>query len=417
MKNNQAIYSYVCLFSGAGGFTEGMLLAGNAQSRFNLVAASDIHPHAGLTHIKRFKEQIGIDYSFFVRDIRSDELITDLLGAVKEHSGRDKVDVVVGGPPCQGFSVFGLRREDDPRNDLFLPYLRIIEKLLPKYFVMENVPGLKLMYGGKTVKRIFDEVLKMGPVKYGLTGPILVNAADYGVPQLRERIIFIGHREDMSPINEIPPSHKGKRITVKEAIDDLSFLRPWQNNGSYDINYPSTTKYQKESREGRLFKKLQIRRTDNELSNHEAARHTPDVMARFAMIEHGKGLESIPRELWDAHLKTSKKWCIRLDPNSPSFTMVTLPDDFVHYRWPRILTVREIARLQSFDDTFVFYGPRASGGGGKGNKKRNKELPQYTQVGNAVPPLLAKAIGEVLLMALNRGNAVDLRNFPGYNQA
>ena len=169
--------------------------------------------------------------------------------------------------------------------------------------------------------------------------------------------------------------------------------------------------YQEKSRRGRLFSKLGIERIDNELKNHEAARHTPEVIARFAMIEPGKGLESIPKALWEAHLHSSKKWCVRLHPNLPSFTVVTLPDDFVHYEQHRILTVREMARIQSFGDTFEFLGPRSSGGGGKGNKKRNSELPQYSQVGNAVPPLLAKAIGNELLKALEySGNKNEIED-------
>jgi DNA (cytosine-5)-methyltransferase 1 len=118
------------------------------------------------------------------------------------------------------------------------------------------------------------------------------------------------------------------------------------------------------------------------------------------MIRPGEGFDSIPRDLWEKHLVSSKKWCVKLNPDKPAFTVVTLPDDFVHYEQPRILTVREMARLQSFDDTFEFLGPRASGGGGKGNKKRNTELPQYTQVGNAVPPLMARAVGNVILRNL-----------------
>lgn len=153
---------------------------------------------------------------------------------------------------------------------------------------------------------------------------------------------------------------------------------------------------------------------DYRLTNHEAAKHSPEVIARFAMIEQGQGLESIPRELWENHLFSSKKWCVRLSPDKPSFTVVTLPDDFVHYHRHRILTVREMARLQSFDDTFEFIGPRASGGGGKGNKKRNQELPQYTQVGNAIPPLMAQGIGHELLMALDQqlGKAVKIHALP-----
>jgi DNA (cytosine-5)-methyltransferase 1 len=395
-------YTFVDLFAGAGGFTEGLLLAGNETNRFRLIAASDFHQNACLTHENRFLKQLGINYSFLLEDISSISFVENLLNCVIKHSGKPTVDVVVGGPPCQGFSVFGKREEKDPRNNLFLPYLRAIQSLNPKYFVMENVPGLATMYGGKTVQRIYDEVLSLRPIRYGVNGPIQVNAADFGVPQLRERILFIGHREDMPPIKEINLDYYKRHITVKEAIGDLAFLRTWETAKAYNNDYFTSCEYQEESRRGRLFQKLGIERIDYELKNHEAARHTPEVIARFAMIEPGKGLESIPKALWEAHLHSSKKWCVRLHPDLPSFTVVTLPDDFVHYEQHRILTVREMARLQSFDDTYEFLGPRASGGGGKGNKKRNSELPQYSQVGNAVPPLLAKAIGNQLLKALEQ---------------
>lgn len=394
-------YTFVDLFSGAGGFTEGLLLAGDGQACFQLVAASDIHRNARLTHQNRFKHQLGLDYSFLEQDIRSENFLEHLTHLIEEKTGNVHVDVVVGGPPCQGFSVFGLRNEEDPRNNLFLHYLRVIEALQPKYFVMENVPGLELMYQGKVVKRIREEVEKIGPIRYEIEGPIRINAADFGVPQLRERILFFGHREDVPPVTQVGPTHHGPYITVREAIGDLAFLNAWESVNEYDSNSKPAHSFQIESRKGRLFERLGIERKDPFLKGHEAAKHSPDVIARFAMIEPGKGFDSIPRELWDKHLESSKKWCVRLDPDKPSFTIVTLPDDFVHYQRHRILTVREMARLQSFDDTFEFLGPRASGGGGKGNKKRNKELPQYTQVGNAVPPLMAKGIGTTLLQHLN----------------
>ncbi|MEH1935375.1 MAG: DNA cytosine methyltransferase [Nostoc sp.] len=406
-------YTFLDLFAGAGGFTEGLLLASHGTSQFKLVAASDVHPNSHLTHEQRFRKQLGIDYSFLLEDIRSEFFIENLTNLILKHTGKTSVDVVVGGPPCQGFSLFGKRNEGDPRNDLFLSYLRVIQIINPKYFVMENVPGLAAMYGGKTVQRIYEEVSSLKPIKYSVHGPVQINAANFGVPQLRERILFIGCREDMPPIKNISPSFTERYITVKEAIGDLAFLRTWETTGSYEINYPPTCKYQEESRLGRLFLKLGIERIDNELKNHEAAKHTPEVIARFAMIEQGKGLDSIPKALWEAHLHSSKKWCVRLHPDLPSFTVVTLPDDFVHYERHRILTVREMARLQSFDDTFEFLGPRASGGGGKGNKKRNSELPQYSLVGNAVPPLLAKGIGNELLKALDkscRNNEIENSN-------
>jgi DNA (cytosine-5)-methyltransferase 1 len=265
---------------------------------------------------------------------------------------------------------------------------------------MENVPGLATMYGGKVVEEIHRQVRAMNPTKYEIVGPIYINAADFGVPQSRERVIFIGSREDVPKINSLRVKPAGRRITVSQSIDDLSFLNPWEKATAYSDQHAPATKYQKESREGRLYKKYGIKPTGI-LTSHEAAKHTPDVIARFAMIRPGQGFDSIPGELWTKHLRSDKKWCIRLHPDQPSNTVVTLPDDFVHHLKPRIPTAREMARLQSFDDTFEFLGPRTTGGGGKGNKRRTKDLPQYTQIGNAVPPLMAAGIANTVLMALS----------------
>jgi len=393
-------YTFVDLFCGAGGFTEGLLLAGGSEERFRLLLGSDIHANARDTYQHRFGEQLGIAHRFLREDIRKPGFSANLTAELNQIRNCPDVDVVVGGPPCQGFSVFGARNQDDPRNDLFKLYLKTISVLSPKYFVMENVPGLKMMYGGNTVREIHKLVSRMKKPFYRLVGPIPVNAADYGVPQLRERIIFIGARSDMPLIEDLPFKANSRRNTVQDALSDLAFLRAWQKCDGYDESYPANTEYQVQSRKGRLFEKYGLRK-DNKLTNHDSARHTPEIIARFAMIPPGSGTEAIPKSLWERHLQTDKKWCVRLRGDKPSYTITTLPDDLVHYSQHRILTVRECARLQSFDDTFVFLGPRSSGGGGKGNKKRNGELPQYSQVGNAVPPLLAAGIGEVLLKALD----------------
>lgn len=399
-----AIFTFVDLFCGAGGFTEGFLLASSRAAAPKLVAASDSSPMVRLTYEGRFRDQLGINFGYVERDVRDPSFITDLVTEVERVAGIAKVDVVCGGPPCQGFSVFGARNRTDPRNDLFFPYLQAIERLEPKYFILENVPGLVKMYGGRAVESIREAVQAMGPAKYTLVGPLTLTAADYGVPQVRERIMFFGCREDMPVLDRVPPKvHSSDWVTVGDALGDLAFLRPWEKASHYAIEYPPATAYQVESRRGRLFETMEIPRTDVLLHNHEAARHTPDVIARFSMLQQGKGLESVPRELWDKHLRTAKKWCVRLDASRPSYTVVTLPDDLVHPSQPRILTVRELARLQSFDDTHVFRGPRATGGGGAGNKLRAVEVPQYSQVGNAVPPMMAKAVAEVVLSGLLAG--------------
>lgn len=394
-------FTLVDLFCGAGGFTEGFLLAGNDVAKYSLVAASDSSSMARQTYEGRFRDQLQLDFEFLLQDARAPSFPSELNTAVKERIGSRGIDVVCGGPPCQGFSVFGARNENDPRNDLPLAYFKAIELLKPAYFVMENVPGIVQMYEGRMLSRLRESVASLSDGEYELVGPLMLNAADYGVPQTRERVVFIGCRSDMPRVDEIPPLlDSTRRVSAGEAIGDLAFLRPWESAETYSEEYPAQTRFQEESRRGRLFNELGIERSDVSLTNHEAARHTPEVIARFSLIRPGEGLESLPSLLWKKHLSTRKKWCVRLDPSKPSYTVVTLPDDLVHPSQPRILTVRELARLQSFDDTFVFRGPRATGGGGAGNKLRSIQVPQYSQVGNAVPPLMAKAIAEQLLGAL-----------------
>jgi DNA (cytosine-5)-methyltransferase 1 len=395
-------YSFVDLFCGAGGFTEGMLQATHPDGHcLRPLAAMDINSTTVDTYEARFASQLGLPVQTLVADIR-DQLFQDWLEQVLLPTlGGRELDLVCGGPPCQGFSVFGARNKDDARNDLVLRYLSTIEQLKPKYFVMENVPGLAHMYGGTTVEKLYAAVEAMKSTKYRLCGPIFVNAADYGVPQTRERLLFIGSRHDVPEVSSLAgvPTVR-RRITVGEAISDLAFLRPWEETVNYDPEFRASSAYQRDSRRGRNPLLTRGRRNPGILANHQAAKHSPEVLARFSVMSPGHGLESVPRALWDQHLKTAKKWCVKLSYDAPSYTVVTLPDDFVHPVQPRILTVREMARLQSFDDTYVFYGPRATGGGGKGNKLRTVQVPQYSQVGNAVPPLLAKAVGTQLLRFL-----------------
>lgn len=375
------------------------MLAEHPDAHLSPVAASDVNETALATYEYRFRQQLGLDMGFHCRDIRDDRLIYDLRDSLSRR-GIEEVDVVCGGPPCQGFALFGARRPTDPRNDLFRQYLKAVQDLSPAYFVMENVPGFVKMYGGRTVDRMFEAVEQLDPPGYSLAGPFQVNAASYGVPQLRERILFIGSRSDVSPLTTPPAKGRKAYVSASQAINDLAFLRPWEDAEDYHPDWEAETPYQEESRNGRLFARLGIPDVKHHLTNHQAARHSPEVLARFSLIRPGEGLESIPKAAWNRYLSTRKRWCVKLSRTEPSNTVVTLPDDLVHYSQPRILTVREAARLQSFDDTFAFQGPRATGGGGAGNKKRNQEVPQYTQVGNAVPPLMAKAIGEQLLSAL-----------------
>ena len=280
----------------------------------------------------------------------------------------------------------------------------------------------------------FNKILDKARL-YRVDRPIVVLSANYGVPQNRERVLFIGCRNDQKLITEIPATvSKGERVTVYEAISDLDFIgngetsteygkakknktldslvRPRALTGALDSDEEMRPFYEW-SRMGRLghrftfdCKPFYVRNEDelkndlyhveHELFNHQTSYQSADVKRRLEIIaKHGDYDEACKEELKKENLESNKRNYTVLDPKGQSPTVVTMPDDFIHYSQYRAMTVREMARLQSFDDTFVFQGKRQTGG-----DKRKSEIPQYTLVGNAVPPLMARAIGNTILEAI-----------------
>lgn len=394
------------IFCGAGGMSEGFIQAG-----FNVKYATDINSIAKLTYMNRHK-QLGYETKFACMDIKD----FSKKGFLKNFLGNDEIDVICGGPPCQGFSLAGKRDKNDPRNMLFKSYMKVINNVKPKYFVMENVEGIlsmkfdeyvgikKNIYENETVGKILiNEFWQIG---YYVEYKIL-NACNYGVPQNRKRVFFLGHRirkyrggkyKDIVKNPNFPKTNMDIKITVKEAISDLPVL----NNGGKSIMYNSDknllTKYQIESINGRTLDKTGKAISAKVIHNHEAAKHSDRIIKRFSLINQGEDLLKLRKKLsedeWEKY-KTKKTRCKRIDENKPAPTILTLPDDLIHYNQDRIMSVRELARLQSFDDSFEFLGGRTTGG-----NRRKKDLPQYTQVGNAVPPLLAKAVALEIRKAL-----------------
>jgi DNA (cytosine-5)-methyltransferase 1 len=328
---------------------------------------------------------------------------------------RGKVDLIAGGPPCQGFSLAGRRKKDDPRNTLFRHYVTVVDAVRPKFLLLENVRGIDVEFGKKAKGR------KRGPgrppipfsqkIKRKLEGlgykvyPQLVKAAEFGVPQLRPRYIMIavdgsGLEEsgELNPFREIDSircaflQSKGfspdERISVKEALSDLetdgsTLIECVDSAGFQQIAYTAPrTVYQ------RLLHGSLNGTAPNSL---RLAKHQDEIRKRFATIlktcRRGVQLSKKDRE----RLGISKHCTVPLDPSKPSHTLTTLPDDILHYSEPRILNVREYARLQSFPDWFEFKGKYTTGG-----DRRVRECPRYTQVGNAVPPFLAECLGRLI---------------------
>lgn len=512
------------LFCGAGGFSEGILQAG-----FDIVFSSDKSPMVKETYTNRHK-QLGIiegkDTHFELADIKdltADSIFEKINSLRYEENFEFKsIDAIFGGPPCQGFSRLGKRDSSDPRNMLFHEYLRLIKDIRPKYVVMENVTGIldmqMLDFPSVTENSYLGQHLvpyilrnELEHLGYTVLDMEVLNAAEFGVPQQRNRAIFLAYRNDVEPISY--PQKLGKKVNVHDAFGDLY------------PEYQYSTEFSKNSSVGRTPSKLTgkpIKR--NEITNMEVSKHDIAVVERFSLYKSGENrrkaldrlrsegidlLSQVPDLFYetlfqvnsDHNIKIIKlalekyeinkeidftdRWLnatnkqlsliyklskddnnqskfksavqglsrrvhldfsqtvellqttkgllnkeitkeefqekllqgdideatadailtkkgirSRLNLSGVSPTIVTLPDDYIHPYFNRILTVREMARLQSFDDSFEFLGKRTTGG-----SKRALETPQFTQVGNAVPPLLAAAVAKEVMKAVNKTNS------------
>jgi len=361
------IYRVLDLFAGAGGLSLGFEMAG-----FEIAGAVDNMIEACHTFQRNHPGTIVLNKD--IRNLRAEE-VKKLIG---------KVDIVLGGPPCQGLSLAGKRIVEDPRNELFLDFVRFVEYFKPNVFVMENVPGLLSMNNGAINKAILESFSDVG-YHFDNSNPILLTAADYGVPQLRQRLFYIGVKEHVNLVNFLPerthfPLDKPEKprlldigevpyVTVEAAIGDLPPLASGEGSEEMDYIMDPFTEYQE-----------MIRSNSLKIYNHVASNHTEKMIE---MIKLAKPGESVDPKYTD-----SKRW----DKDKPAFTVKALGAGggstnrrAFHYRDNRASTVRENARVQSFPDTYIFWGPKTS---------------QMTQTGNAVPPLLGKAIAQSIKRCL-----------------
>jgi DNA (cytosine-5)-methyltransferase 1 len=616
--------TFVDLFAGAGGFSEGFLQAEHGNRYYDFLLASDINENCELTHIARYNYQLGMDAEFLRQDITEPDFLDNLLQKLKSQ----QVDVVCGGPPCQSFSLAGKRKKFDKKDDLFAHYLNVIRVLRPKYFVMENVKGILTKEGGKIKEMILQEIKSIVDLKefhqliyflaklrkaekekaftldcynlrmqfesanekelenlrenyiqiienkfrlltpkiadyktsktdvnintirhgfnllkrskelayvrkkvilekahsdldndffaekfdsfltsiesdsiieqihqafnnlkpakafqneiaeiivaleiynysfeeciqglqpfvkalkaetefeeilshirlYNIDQPFVALASNYGVPQNRERVLFIGCRKDQKLVKVVPPTVSEKeKVTVFEALYDLDFVGNDEEKFDYEIvdlkaKYNGSTlkmqtllkkrtidgkpeekkglTYAEWSKKGRLngrftnaknpFYVRNFEELENTLShivaplhNHKTSKQNDDVIKRLDVILNTGDYDLAKRELKKIGLDSEKRNYNVLKADAQSPTVMTIADDYIHYSNPRALTVREMARLQSFDDSFVFQGKRSTGG-----NKRKFEVPQFTLVGNAVPPLMARAVALEIL--------------------
>lgn len=329
-KSDRNGYKFIDLFSGAGGLSCGLVMAG-----FTPVASVEIMPEAVETYKYNFVNKKGFNEKVETRDIRTQTVKEELYKII----GNQHIDLIVGGFPCQGFSMAGNRVVSDPRNSLYLEMLEIVKKVKPDYVVMENVEGLRTMLDGKVETQIINDYKEIG---YEINVTTL-NAADYGVAQQRKRVIFIGNRIGNKNYHPKPLYEPNNYKTLGSAI----------------------------------YKFMNI--DEDKSINHVFTRHTEDMKKRLANVPEGSSLfknysDSWKKSPWDKPSCTIKE-------NHGAVN--------IHPKLPRVLTAREIAAIQSFPDDFIFQGAKKW---------------QIVQIGNAVPPLLGKAIGLSVEKGLNEKN-------------
>lgn len=280
--------------------------------------------------------------------------------------GDQKIDVIIGGPPCQGMSISGLRKLDDPRNKLYLSYIRLVEEIKPEAVVIENVPGLVSLFDGQIKDSIIEKFENMG---YKIQYKIMC-ASDYGVPQNRRRVVFVGVKNG----DYVYPENIEKLVTCKMALSDLPPLV--DDIGSAEMDY-----YEAPSND---YQKL-MRYDSNHVYNHIAARHSERVKEIISYVPAGGNYKNLPEKYRNTR-NFHVAWT-RFPEDKPAPTIDTGHRHHFHYKYNRVPTVRECARLQSFPDRFVFLGNKTE---------------QFRQVGNAVPPIMAKAIAEQLIKSLEK---------------
>ncbi|RDC57573.1 DNA (cytosine-5-)-methyltransferase [Pedobacter chinensis] len=326
MKNG---LKYVDLFSGAGGFSLGFDKMG-----FQNLFSVDIE--------KSFCETY--QYNFSGHQLIQKDICALSDAEIKYYQENNEVDVVIGGPPCQGFSIagnIGRKFADDPRNRLFKEFVRVVKIIEPKFFVMENVARLYNHNGGATRKEIIKDFEDLG---YTVDCKIL-NSADYGVPQIRKRVIFIGAKNTKKII--FPSKEVEKYISVKEAL----------------AHYPKL-----------------ISGEESTVHNHVAMSHSPQMLTKMSYVTDGGDRNEIPASIRPKSGDVRKY--IRYKSDLPSVCVTGDMRKIFHYEQNRALTVRELAKLQSFPDDFVFKGTKIS---------------QQQQVGNSVPPKMAEAIAGAII--------------------
>lgn len=373
------------LFAGCGGLSKGFEMAG-----FEIPGFVEFWDPAIKTHKRNFPNSILLG-----KDIT--EISNDDIKDIQNKIG--KIDGIVGGPPCQGFSTIGKRDKNDPRNSLFKDFLRFVDVLEPKFFLMENVRGIlstKTQENEFVIEIIINEFEKLG---YKADFKLL-NAADYGVPQMRNRVFVFGSKKGVINTPK-QTNNKTNYITLEDAISNLPSLN-MENLGNEEVKIKLDV--------NNAYQEIIQRNSNGVLYNHIIKKPNELDVERYQYIPEGRYMRSItpgglkndifPDErLYMSEGETAQQKLCRLDRNKPSWTVLTdwyTMRQKAHYSQPRPFSIREVARIQSFQDSFIFEGDKISD--------------FYTQIGNAVPPLLAYSLAKEIKMFFSDSNYISGNN-------
>lgn len=358
------MYNVIDLFCGAGGLSLGFKQAG-----YNVLCGVDNDEPSLKTYEHNMDGALALNEDLYDEESSIKDIENNLNGK--------NVDVIIAGPPCQGFSLTGCRNLNDTRNKLYLAVVHAVEYFKPTAFLIENVPGMATLYKGKVKEQILTTFEELGYATSVTQKPLL--ATDYGVPQNRRRMFFVGFRKDLGyDYFEFPkPLLKpNEYVTCGDAISDLPSLENdlGENISQYDKK--PISEYQKK-----------MRGDSTVLYNHVGTKHTEEVKWVISQVPEGGNHKDLPEGVGESR-KFNEAWT-RYHSKKPSKTIDTGHRNHFHYKYNRVPTVRENARLQSFPDKFEFLGTKTQ---------------QNRQVGNAVPPLLAQALGEQIAKHIREGN-------------
>ena len=354
-------YRVLDLFCGCGGISKGFL----NTKRVDIIGSIDFNQFACETYKKNFP--------------KANVICGDINNISVESTGFKDVDIIVGGPPCQGFSrlnCWDKDRDNDPRNELFFQYLRFVKSLKPKAILIENVKNILVAKDGYVPMHIENFMNECG---YELSYKILC-AADYGVPQMRQRAFFVAFRKEYGKFDfELLDKYKLPKVTVDDALSDIvaieSTAKNFEQGSVFQLGYPKSD-YQK---------KMQSK--DRKLYNHMIYYPAANVQNMMSHVPEGGNWRNVPKNLFKTDRSNRyTNYLRRLKSNEPSITIDTGHNVYFHHLFNRVPTIRESARIQSFPDDFIFTGNKGQ---------------MFKQVGNAVPPLLAEAIAKAIFEVLD----------------